>query len=165
MVAFQNCGPALQLADPEITREQRLQFSEALKPKTEWSLQSVERQGAKVTLPTSFSLGLSFTEQASNPDLLCAGGCGQNYDLKIVTNCSFSQGQYSVSFNMETGRNDHRMQFDVVEKNQDCATQAWDLWVLEILNRSDLQAMISHDSETELLVIESSGNKLIFSKK
>lgn len=165
MIGFQNCGPSLKVTDPEMVSEQQVLVANALKPNTEWSLTKVESQGLPIDIPQNYQVGLNFIEIASDPELMCAGGCGQQYDVRLMSNCSQGNGKYSVSFNMETGSNHHEMLLDSINSDESCQFQEWDNFIVQSLNHSELDTLVSHDSKSQLLVIQAGGNKLTFSKK
>lgn len=164
MLAFQNCGPAMSTADYETQAEQNLVVANALKPKTEWQLESIERQQTKVELPSALHMGLNFTEIPAQSDVMCAGSCAQTYQLKVVSNCLEADGLYAVGFNMNSGKHDHSMSFNINNESANCAHLSWNTWALDIMNSADLEIHTSHDSVKELLVVESRGNKMTFSK-
>jgi hypothetical protein len=165
MIGYQNCGPALKVADPEVASEQQAIVANALKPNTEWSLIKIESQGQPIDVPQNYQVRLNFIEIGAEPELMCAGGCGQQYDVRLMSNCSQGSGKYSISFNMETGFNRHEMLLNSINSEESCPFQEWDNFLIQSLNHPKLDTLVSHDSKSRLLVIQSGSNKLTFSKK
>lgn len=163
MIAFQNCGKALEVSVPEVMSEQRQMVSNALKPSTKWHLQKVESQNQAVTLPKSYSVVLNFIELPATPDLMCIGGCSQQYHLSLATNCLIGEGRYSISFDMKNGVNQHLMSFESINKRELCEAP-WDNWVLRTLEDPELQTQVSHESDFDVLIIHSGHYKLTFFK-
>lgn len=163
MISFQNCGPSMQVNDSEFVTEQ---INASLKPETQWTFVSATNSGEAIVLPNSFKAGLDFIERPGNPDLLCAGDCGIQYDLTVRANCSSAQGDYSRRFNELFGEYVNLVQ---LEQNarlaaQDCDLESWDEWLYQAITQ-DPEILVRYSDLKEQLVIKSGQIELLFTKQ